>query len=321
MLRDRQGAAHSTVDVMSSVGHETYVKSDMFMSAIGHKVKVLFVYDVRDPRKSRSLRRKLYGYTQTWNTEKGEQKSFYPGLIRPENRIDQSTFIVSLETAAKIERLFKEFNVKYRKLFVLDGVSDINEIMSYCGHKSTTQNMSSVGHKQSQPIMSSTGHKNPQQQLCPIADIKPMSTPNIIQKLDELPGRQAQGYTTLGDMKRLGLIFSDLTPKELDEFEEKEIARIKEHVRKSVGDIFYRCVCGQKISQIDLFLKYRGKCPKCNRQIVKRRFEKEKQEERRCKDCPKFIRRSKGLDIGTCTITHATRHENETCNVKRGVVP
>ena len=91
------------------------------------------------------------------------------------------------------------------------------------------------------------------------------------QKLDDLPGRRAHGFTTLGDMKRLGIIISDFSAEELDRLEEESLTRIKEDLHKKVGSIFYHCECGEKINQVDLFLKFKGKCPKCGKQIVKRR--------------------------------------------------
>ena len=86
----------------------------------------------------------------------------------------------------------------------------------------------------------------------------------------QLPGYQSKGYTTLGDMKRLGIIISDLSPEELDKWEEEQLTRIKEDLHKKVGSIHYRCKCGEKINQVDLFLKFKGKCPKCGKQIVKK---------------------------------------------------
>jgi len=47
-------------------------------------------------------------------------------------------------------------------------------------------------------------------------------------KVKDLPGYKKRGYTTLGDMKRLGLIISDKTPEELDEIEEEGLTRGKQ---------------------------------------------------------------------------------------------
>jgi len=89
-------------------------------------------------------------------------------------------------------------------------------------------------------------------------------------RLDTFLSKKEKGYTTLGDMKRLGIITSDLNPEELDELEEESLTRIKKHLDEKVGLVFYRCECGARINQVDLFLKYKGKCPKCGKQIVKK---------------------------------------------------
>ena len=94
---------------------------------------------------------------------------------------------------------------------------------------------------------------------------------DIVQKAKQLSGYRSKGYTTLGDMKRLGIITSDLSPEKLDKLEEESLTRIKKHLDEKVGLVFYRCECGARINEVDLFLKFKGKCPKCNKQIVKRR--------------------------------------------------
>ena len=139
------------------------------------------------------------------------------------------------------------------------------------------------------------------------------NTPDMFEKAKQLPGYRSHGYTTLGDMKRLGLIISDWSPEELDEWEEEGLTRVKQHLKERVGTVYYHCVCGEKIDQVDLFLKYRGKCPKCGKQIVKReRIEKVK-ERKKCRDCEFFVP-SKGLDVGVCRKTGKTKHESEFCD-------
>ena len=136
---------------------------------------------------------------------------------------------------------------------------------------------------------------------------------DIVQIARQLPGYKSKGYTTLGDMKRLGLIISDWSPEKLDEWEEEGLTRVKEYLKERVGTVYYHCVCGEKIDQVDLFLKYRGKCPKCGKQIMKReRIEKVKGR-KKCRDCEFFVP-AKGLDVGVCRKTGKTKHESEFCD-------
>ena len=139
------------------------------------------------------------------------------------------------------------------------------------------------------------------------------NTPSIFEKAKQLPGYRSKGYTTLGDMKRLGLIISDLSPEELDEWEEEGLTRVKQHLKERVGTVYYHCVCGEKIDQVDLFLKYRGKCPNCGKQIVKKEKIEKMKERKKCGDCEFFVP-AKGLDVGVCRKTGKTKHESEFCD-------
>ena len=144
---------------------------------------------------------------------------------------------------------------------------------------------------------------------------------DIVQIAKQLPGYRSKGYTTLGDMKRLGIIYSNMSPEELDKFEEEGLARIKKYLYEKVGAIYYRCECGRKIDQVDLFFKFEGKCPKCGRQIVKReRIEKVK-ERKKCRDCEFFVP-AKGLDVGVCRKTGKIKHESKFCDSNiPGLIP
>ncbi|RLI47469.1 hypothetical protein DRO69_00370 [Candidatus Bathyarchaeota archaeon] len=157
---------------------------------------------------------------------------------------------------------------------------------------------------------------------------------DMFERAKYLPGYRSKGYTTLGDMKRLGLIISDFSAEELDRWEEEGLTGLKNHLNEKVGSIYYRCECGEKIDQVDLFFKHKGKCPKCGKQIVKKenwdivhnvynivhKIEKVK-ERKKCGNCEFFVP-AKGLDVGVCRKTGKTKHESEFCDSNiPGLIP
>ncbi len=119
----REAVPSIPTDLMSPTRHSKH--GDNSMSSIRYKVKVIYCYDIKDKSKARTVQRKLYGYRQTWKTKKGEQSSYYPGLIDAKNRIDQSTFIVPLDLTPKVENLFNELEVKFTRFYVLENLKII----------------------------------------------------------------------------------------------------------------------------------------------------------------------------------------------------
>ena len=88
-------------------------------SYMGNNVRVLYVYDVKNPGKAKLLRNRLYGYRQTSKTKLGPVTYTHMGLVKKEDRVDQSTFIVDLDKIGKVEKFMREAGANFSKFYVL----------------------------------------------------------------------------------------------------------------------------------------------------------------------------------------------------------
>jgi len=120
--------AAELVKFMDANGYLVYDSWEEFEREVEDRVKIVFCYnfpvtsiDKEEAKKRQSkaklLRNKLYGYHYSLkDPEYGVIKSFRPGLVLEDERLDQSTFAVSPMKAEKVERLLKSFKASYWKI-------------------------------------------------------------------------------------------------------------------------------------------------------------------------------------------------------------